>query len=105
MKRPDLATRTYWAAVKAVHYARITNHPGARMEALAACRNHARVSTLNPYQIAPQLWRLEKRHGAPRRVDSARITLWPDRRTVDAYVTAYERTGTLPDFHILDQKG
>ena len=85
MKPPTIAQRTYWTAVKAVHAARIDPHPGKRCEALAACRMHATHAGKEAHRYLPLLTRLEARHGLYKRVDAYRMTLWPDRRTVEEY--------------------
>jgi hypothetical protein len=105
MKTPDLETRSYWAAVKAVHAARLDPHPGKRCEALGALRNYARSTTADPRHVEPLLTRLESRHGPHRRTDTYRMALWPDRRTVARYEAVHALTGQLPDLDILDQKG
>lgn len=102
MKPPTIAQRTYWAAVKAVHAARIDPHPGKRCEALGALRNHHRAGTDPPAHVAPMVERLEERHGPHTRRDRYRMSLYPDRRTVARYEAFIAITGQLPDLTILE---
>jgi hypothetical protein len=69
---------------------------------MAALRNHARADTTDPRILLPQLTRMEERHGTHHRHDSARIALWPDRRTVARYRATQTLTGHVPDFTVLD---